>query len=72
MLKTENRLLTTKTGLARAAIRNFLNDQVLDCYLQGNSKTFHLMPRVFFNIRLGTEPGQNFIFKNRKKSGVKL
>ena len=34
-LKTDNRLLTSKTGLARAAIRNFMNNQVLDCYLQG-------------------------------------
>ena len=35
-LKTDNKLLKTKTGLARAAIRHFLNSQVLDCYLQGN------------------------------------
>jgi len=34
-LKSGNKLLKTKTGLARAAIRDFLNSQVLDCYLQG-------------------------------------
>ena len=28
------RLLKTKTGLARAAIRHFLNNQILDCYFQ--------------------------------------
>ena len=33
-LKADNRLLKTKTGLARAAIRHFLNGQILDCYFQ--------------------------------------
>lgn len=37
-LKSDNRLLTSKTGLARASIRNFLNNQVLDCYLQGKNR----------------------------------
>jgi len=43
-LKSDNRLLTSKTGLARAAIRHFLNNQVLDCYLQG---TIYFTPHTF-------------------------
>ena len=38
-IKAENKLLKTKTGLARAAIRHFMNNQVLDCYLQGENNS---------------------------------
>ena len=45
-IKAENKLLRTKTGLARAAIRHFMNNQVLDCYLQGELDTSLMAPTI--------------------------
>lgn len=63
-LKTENLQLKTKTGLARAAIRNFMNTQVLDCYIQALMLDTELLHKFYGGSALLRDPDNAEIFKN--------
>ncbi|CAG5098492.1 Oidioi.mRNA.OKI2018_I69.XSR.g15718.t1.cds [Oikopleura dioica] len=63
-LTLENKQLKTKSGLSRAAIRNFMNTQVLDCYLQALMLDKDLLNKHYEPYALLRDPDNAEVFKN--------
>ena len=57
-------LLKTKTGLARAAVRDFLNQQVVDCYFQALLLDQQLLCKYYDQWALLRDPDNSEIVKN--------